>query len=65
MPTDYSATRVPSIGQRVRHYVDYDIGTVVDRVRLDSTRWDVYIRWDSDPSWPMSHNPDELQELSA
>lgn len=32
--TDYSGATVPSIGSRVMHCVDYDIGTVVDRVEI-------------------------------
>lgn len=54
---------VPEIGQRVMHCVDYDIGTVVDRA--DFGGWVVWVRWDSDPSWPMNHNPDELIEPPA
>ncbi len=60
--SDASGARVPDIGERVMHYTDYNIGTVVDRAERAAGAgwWDVWVRWDGDPSWPMGHNPDEL-----
>ncbi len=55
---------VPEIGRRVMHNVDYDLGTVVDR-HDSGNGWDVWVRWDSDPSWPYCAAPDELIEPPA
>lgn len=68
--TDYSGAIVPSIGSRVMHYVDYDIGTVVDRVEIRPMHWDIRVRWDSmlahGVHWPtMNHAPDELYPFCA
>ncbi len=64
MPTltelsDASGARVPDIGERVMHHVDYEVGTVMDRVEAVPGFWTIYVRWEGDP-WPMQHNPDEL-----